>query len=82
MSYEIAIALGGYADMMGMTTPKSRKAGRAPAKRSFPRLVEAYRGLYGASLTARYYRGCAMTESEWCEAARRHRMLAGNIPVQ
>lgn len=82
MFHEIVIAIDEYAEMRGMPTPRSHKARRALVKRHLPHLVEPYGDLYGLSLTARYYKGYAMTKKDRLRAAKCHETLAKSIPVQ
>ena len=82
MFYEIVIALDGYAEARGMPAPKSHRERRAIVRRYLPHLAKPYDDLYGLSLVARYYKGYAMTETAWYEAAGCRETLARGIPVQ
>ena len=82
MFYEIVIAVDWYAEARGMPAPKSHRERRALVRRYLPRLLDSYDGLYGLSLKARYYKGYAMTEMSWYEAAGCRETLARGIPVQ
>ena len=82
MFYEIVTTVDGYADIRGIPVPKSHKARRAVVERHLPHLLDPYDDLYTLSLAARYYKGYAMTEMAWHEAARCREMLARSIPVQ
>ena len=82
MFYEIVIAVDSYAEARGMPSPKSHRERRAVVERYLPHLLDPYDGLYGLSLKARYYKGYAMTETAWLEAAGCRETLARGIPVQ
>ena len=81
MFYEIVIILDGYAEARGMPTPKSHKERRSVVERHLLHLLDMYDGLYALSLSARYYKGYAMTESEGRRAAQCHETLTRSIPL-
>ena len=82
MFYDIVITVDGYAELRGMPAPRSHRERRALVERHLPYMVDPYEELYSLSLEGRYYKGYAMTEKAWREAARCREMLARGIPVQ
>ena len=82
MFYEIVAAVDWYAEARGMPAPKSHRERRAIVRRYLPHLLDPYDDLYGLSLIARYYKGYAMTEMSWLEAAGCRETLTRGIPVQ
>ena len=82
MFCEIVTTVDGCAELRGIPVPESHRARRGVVERHLPYLLDPYDDLCTLSLAARYYKGYAMTEKAWREAAGRRETLARSIPVQ